>query len=254
MIMNSLLFRILAIIFLILSFNLKVLAEPITVASIKDLREPLTEIKKSFEQKYPDQSINYIFDKESEIERFLRDKASIIDLVVLDRLKEAEKLTSLKLLNKKSLQKIAKDNLCIVICQGDDKLRAFMLYPKSVISKAIAVSNPDTTGLGKYTKEALTYLNLWKKLGRKLTFFNSSQEVATRVSAGTYDGGIMYCSLAGNTDLLVTDILNPKIHSPIIFASAITNRKEVNPNATIFNNFLKSKEAKNILKKYHFSF
>lgn len=228
-------------------------AEEIKVATIKDLVPVTQEIKVAFEKEVPNSFVNIIPLKKDEIGKILKNNPNSIDIVIIDNLKFIQKLKKEALIAPKSFNTLGKDNLCIIVDRGSS-LRAYMLYPGTVIMKGVIVSNPNFTSMGEYTKQYLKNLNLWDKMTKKLVFFENNASIIDTISRGHYDGGIVYCSFAKKSSALISDFLNPKYYSPIVYASGVNINIKPESSSYRFNNFLKTKIVKNILKKHYFSF
>jgi molybdenum ABC transporter molybdate-binding protein len=228
-----------------------VLANEVSVATIKDLIPIVTEIKDTYNKKHPEIYINILNFKQKGLKERLSEKHHNIDIVILDNSSILEEWAEEELLIKGTLKKLGSDSLCVVI-KKSSIIRPFMLYPETTVTKAIIAGNPYETALGEYTREALKNLNLLTKLNKKIIYYNTNDEIARQAGSSLNDGGIMYCSFAKRSFVHVTDILNTRLHSPIIYASAIARYKDKNWYVRDFNNFLKSSTAKEIMKKYHF--
>jgi molybdate transport system substrate-binding protein len=240
---------LLLILILLLPGN-KVLADQITVATIRELVPIISDIKKYYEKEHPEDFINILPFKEEELEKELYQESTIIDIAILDDLTTLEKFADKALITKNTIQKLAGDKLCIIV-KKNVVMRPFLLYPETSVTKAIIVSNPYQTALGRYTKEALTKLKLWQKLSKKLVFFENYLTIANTVSRGHYDGGIIYCSAAKHSFVEITDILNPELHHPIIYASGVTTAASKKTSAMRFNRFLNATSSRKVYKEYN---
>lgn len=224
-------------------------SEEIIMGTIKDLKPLAQDLKSSFEEDNPNIIINFITGKESELIEIFQSPDTVIDMIFLDNKYTLEELSKQNFINKNSIKELGKDQLCVVVKKSIE-MRAFMLYPKTSVMKGLIISNPSITSLGKYTKEALNNLNLWEKAAKKIIFFENNNDIASTVSRGNYDGGIMYCSFAKRSFIQISDYLNPKLHKPIIYSSGINIEADSNSAIYKFNQFLSSPKAKSIFKKY----
>lgn len=248
--MKKLLLITTMIILVIISFTKGSMCEEVTVGTIRDFKPILEEIKAKFEKINPNITINFIVGKEAEIVENLQLEESPIDVIFLDNEKLITHLGKTGIIKTDSIHHLAKDQLCMIV-KKNISMRAYMLYPRTFVTNAIIISNPYKTALGQYTKEALTSLGLYKKASKKLLFFDSNTNVINNVASGEYDGGIAYCSFAQRSFVRITDKLNTDIYSRIIYTSGVNNAITEPSPAHTFNNFLKSKESKEILKKYN---
>lgn len=230
--------------------SIPIYACEIRVGNTYDLKQPLEEIKTEFENTHQGCFVNLLTIDQAELYKISKDNYPRVDVIIWDNYCILQNLAKSGFLNIKTLQKIAQDKLCIVV-KKSIVMRPFMLYPQTAVVKGLLIANPRQTSLGKYTKEALSKLGLWQKLPSKLILFDNNEYIANTVRRGNFDGGIMYCSCAQNSFVQITDILNPKLYSGIIYASSITTKSSVDKDIVEFNKFLLSKKVTNILKKYH---
>lgn len=228
----------------------RIYAEEITVGTLKELEPPLKDIKSAYEKRYPENNVNFLFAKEKDLIELIKKKDSLIDVIILDDLKIIEKYAQEGYINSKTIKKLGEDKLCVVV-KKNIAMRPFMLYPKSMIFQSLATANPSYSALGRYTKEALISLDTFNKVPKKLIYFENNNYIAETVAKGFYDGGIMYCSIAEKSFVNITDIINPEIHSKIIYSSGIKESRVYNTNVYFFNEFLTTPEAKKIYKKYN---
>ena len=237
------------IVFFTTHYN-SVLAENINLATIRDLLPLSKELKIAFEKETPFINVNFITGKERELIEQIQLPDSTIDIILLDSKKTIDKLGENNFIAKDSIKSHAKDKLCVVV-KKSVLMRPYMLYPRTIVMKAIAVCNPEFTALGRYTEEALMKLDRWKKADLKIVLFDTEEIVSNTVSKGHYDGGIIYCSTAEIDKVNITDTLNPDVYSPIIYASGVNIKNEKDSAAYKFSNFLSSPAGKEIFKKFN---
>jgi molybdenum ABC transporter molybdate-binding protein len=249
---SRLFYKLIATLILLLSLNSSIFAEEIRVGTITELKNPLNDIKISFEKKHPEHSITYMYLKETEIVNLIKEDPSPMDIIIIDSQKTLSNLSKQGYITSNSSVILGKDNICVVV-KKSTAMRPFMLYPKTIVFESLACPNPNFTAAGKYVKESLISLGLWDKAPKKLVYFQDNQIVANRVASGMYDGGMMYCSFAKRSFVQISDIMNPKIHSKIVYLSGIKKVTQIKEAVTQFNNYLKSTEVKSILKKYYIS-
>ncbi|MGD9580766.1 MAG: molybdate ABC transporter substrate-binding protein [Vampirovibrionia bacterium] len=228
------------------------LCEEITVGTLRDFKPLMEELQKDFTKENTDITINFITDKEDALIEQIQITESPIDLLFLDNAELINHLGQIEVIDKNSIKYIGKDQLCVVV-KKSIPMRAFMLYPRTYVMKGLIIANPSQTALGKYTKEALTNLGLYKKSAKKILLLDSNSTIVNIVKTGHYDGGIMYCSYAQNSFVDITDKLNTDIYSKIKYTTGI--KKGIKEDSAVykFNNYLKSNKAKKILQQFHIS-
>lgn len=245
--------NIIVLAFIFIAFQSTIIAEEVTVGTIRDLRPVVEALKEEFNKQHPEIIITFIFGKEAEIIELLQQTGSVLDVIILDNQQKMNELAEIKFLDKSSLKSLAKEELCVVV-KKSTLIRPFMLYPETTVMKGFIISNPAYTASGKYIRESLTELGLWDKASKKILFLDNNNAVASTVSIGHYDGGIMYCSFAKSSFVHITDVLNPKLYSPIVYTSAVKIQTPKKPAAYQFNNFLVSPEGQKVLKKFNLTY
>lgn len=224
-------------------------ADEIVLGTTQELKPIAENLKDSYLKDNNDTEFLFVIGSENELIDLVKEPESTIDILFLDNNNIINQLAKNNLLNKDSIKVLGKDTLCIIV-KKNVAMRAFMLYPKTLASKSIAIGNPGLCSLGIYTKEALKNYNLWEKFGHKLAFFQDNNTVISFVKRGQYDGGICYCSFARRSFIHITDYINPSLHTPILYTTAINATREETSPVYSFNRFLSSQKAKDVLKKY----
>lgn len=123
--------------------------------------------------------------------------------------------------------------------------------------KKIAIANPAHAPYGEKAKQTLVSLNMYENLESKLVLGENISQTAQFVESGAADIGIIALSLAlapsiskgSNPDYFLIDT---KLHKPLLQGYSITKYAKDSLLARKFYNFIESKEAKEILKKYGF--
>jgi molybdate transport system substrate-binding protein len=138
-------------------------------------------------------------------------------------------------------------------------------------AEMIAIGDPNSVPVGQYAKEALTNLGIWEEVSKKASFGTNVTEVLSWVAAGSADAGIVYATDAIANPMGITVISEaPKdsLKSKVIYPIAIVNKLEQQEDIPMDNNqmdsiqmdaakkfleFLSSKEAMEVFKKYGFT-
>lgn len=120
--------------------------------------------------------------------------------------------------------------------------------------KKLAIGTPESVPAGKYAKASLTHENLWNDLQNKIVFTKDVRQVLTYVETGNVDAGIVY-----KTDALISNKVKiaaaaPAIsHEPIHYPAGVIKESKHKKEATSFYEYLQSKDAQSIFKKYGFT-
>ena len=118
--------------------------------------------------------------------------------------------------------------------------------------KRVALGNPETVPVGRYTQEALTKAGLWETLKPKFIYGESVRQVLDYVSRGEVDAGFVFATDAAIAQGKVKIVTEAQGHQPIIYPAALVAASQKKPLAQSFLDFILSPAAQEIFKKYGF--
>jgi len=116
----------------------------------------------------------------------------------------------------------------------------------------VAIGNPESVPVGRYTREALTAEGLWDTLSPKFIFGDSVRQVLDYVSRGEVDAGFVYATDAAVAKNKVKIAVRMEKHKPILYPIAIVSATQKKDLAGKFVDFILSKEGREILSGYGF--
>ena len=117
----------------------------------------------------------------------------------------------------------------------------------------IAIANPKTAPYGIAAVETLQKQGIYEQVKDKLVYGESISQVNQFVWSGVADVGFTAMSVVLSPRMKNEGIwiaIETKNHTPIQQGAVLINRKNANPEATRFYEFLFSPKAKKILQKY----
>lgn len=118
----------------------------------------------------------------------------------------------------------------------------------------IAIGEPASVPVGKYTVEALTNMGLYDSLKGKFTYAKDVSQVLNWVELGNAEVGFVYYSdfvRSGGKVELVEKVDGSK-YSNIVYPMGIVKASRYKDEARAFMEFLKGDKAKAVFKKYGF--
>jgi molybdate transport system substrate-binding protein len=148
-------------------------------------------------------------------------------------------------------------NSLVLIAHGD-RVVTVKIAPGFDLAKLIgagrlAVGDPDHVPAGKYAKAALQRLDVWSRVETKLARAANVRAALAFVERGEAPLGIVYSTDAAITPKVkVVGVFPADSHPKIIYPAALVAGKG-SAVAKSFLEFLKTPEAKAILKKYGFT-
>lgn len=201
------------------------------VFAAASLKESLNEIKSDFEAK-ENVKLEYNLAASGTLAN------QIVQADVCDVFISASK-SHMKIVSDKNLASdemdLFKNKLALITPKDSTEIKSIDDLSKA---KKIALGEPESVPVGKYSKEVLTNLKLWDGFEKdsKIVYGKDVKAVLNYVETGEIDAGIVYLSDTVNSEKVnVVTTFDEKDHSPIIYpAAVITN----SPNKEIGQKFL----------------
>lgn len=116
----------------------------------------------------------------------------------------------------------------------------------------IAVSNPDSVPVGRYSRQVLDELGLWQPLRGKLVQTQNVRQSLDYVARGEVDAGFVYATDAALMADKVRVQLTVPTRTPVLYPVAITTSGADNPASQAFLDFLFTAPSQGILQRYGF--
>jgi molybdate transport system substrate-binding protein len=116
----------------------------------------------------------------------------------------------------------------------------------------LATGDPDSVPVGRYAREALTYLGVWDEVSARLVRADSVRSALAFVDRGEASLGIVYATDALiDKNVRVVDVFPDSTHKPIIYPVALTNSAKTD--AVKFLAFIRSPAGDIAFKHYGFT-
>jgi len=177
-----------------------------------------------------------------------------VDLFVSASPVELDRLEAEGLLSPSERRIVASNRLVIVVPRGTTPpARVEELIDRRF--DRIAVGNPATAPVGRYTRQALDALGLWDSLAPRLVQGENARQVLDYVSRGEASAGLLYRT---DADLLPDRVeLGPELpagsHQPIRYEAAVLNDAEQARLAGEFLDLLVSETGLQVLRSHGFA-
>ena len=143
-----------------------------------------------------------------------------------------------------SLVLIAPVNLPVVTGLGD---------LKSARVQKIAMGNPDSVPVGRYTKAALEKQGLWEALAPKCVMGISVKQALEYVLRGEVEAGFVFATDGAAVKDRVRVVAEIPTSKPIVYPVAVVAASANKEKGQAFIGYLRSPEAQAILAKYGFT-
>ncbi len=116
----------------------------------------------------------------------------------------------------------------------------------------VAISNPETVPVGKYSREALESAGLWDAVKDKAINTQSVRQSLDYVARGEVDAGFVYATDAALMPGKIKVLFDVPTRTPITYPIAVVKGNGKENLASRFVEFVKSEPAQAILLKYGF--
>ena len=238
---------------MVLMLNLNILfAGQIRVAMAANVSYVSKALVTTFHTLYPEITVQVILGSSGKLTAQIKHGAPF-DLFMSADMKYPQRLYDEGLAVEKPMV-YAKGRLVFFSLRKRDFSRGISFLKDNNIN-TIAIANPQIAPYGRATKEALIHAKLYKKLQKKFVYAESvSQSVAYAISVadiGIIATAAMYAPQMKpykNTSHFAE--VDTALYSPIEQGIVILKNAKAKQEAKVFYDFMLSKEAKEILKKY----
>lgn len=222
----------------------------LTVSAATSLQPALTDIKKLFEERYPDVEIIFNFGASGSLQQQIAQGAPV-DFFFSAAENHFDTLVEKGLIDQeKRVDLIGNEMVLVVPKKSDKEIEAFEDLMKA---EKISIGIPEAVPAGKYAKEILEHLTIWKAAEEKVVYAKDVRQVLTYVETANVDAGVVYKTDAlSSTEVKIAAKATEKMHTPIIYPAGIVKESAHFKEAQLFYEYLQSKEAINVLEKYGF--
>ncbi len=224
----------------------------ILVAAAASLQKAFQEVTPIYTKANPSQTVNYNFAASGVLAQQIQQGAPV-DVFIAAADKQINSLQKQGLLVTGTQQTLLTNQLVLVAPkQSKVALTSFKQLTDPQI-KRISIGEPRTAPAGQYATEVFKNLDILAKIKSKFVLGNNVKSVLTTVETGDVDAGIVYITDAKSSDkVTIAAIADEKLHSPIRYPIAIIKSSKSFAGSRRFIEFLQSKSAQTIFKKYGF--
>lgn len=226
---------------------------PITVSAAASLTEAFTDIAGEFEAAHPDTKVELNLAGSGTL-RMQIEGGAPIDVFASASQNHMDLLSEENLIENSSRKDFAANTLVMVVPENNGSETPKSLEDLTADSvEKIAIGDPESAPVGKYTKQAMEDAGIWEKLEGKVILAENVKQVLTYVETGEVDAGFVYMTDAesGRKDLYeitYTVPVNESISYPIAVLSESVNKEE----AQEFVDFVTGTRGQEILAEYGF--
>lgn len=206
-----------------------------------------------FEEKYPGVKVTPTYASSGDLQKQIENGLDA-DVFMSAGNKQMNKLVNESLIdNSTNIQFL--ENKVVLIVPKDSDLNISSFEDLKNVDGNIAMGDPSSVPAGQYGKEVLTNLGVWDSVESKLSLGTDVTAVLNQVAQGSAECGIVYSTDAKSNDdvKVVCEAPDDALKTPVIYPVAELKNSEHQDATQKFMEFLKSKEAKDVLVEYGFT-
>lgn len=226
------------------------MADELTVSAAASLSNAFRDIAQAFEQHHPAHRVQLNFAGSGVLLQQLARGAPVdifasADQISMDQAEEQQ------LLSADSRRDFVSNRLVLITPAATQPIHHLddLLGPAF---ERIAVSNPASVPVGRYSRDALTELQLWQPLQSRIIRTQNVRQSLDYVARNEVDAGFVYATDAA----LIADKVRMQLElptpEPIRYPVAITAEGAKNPASALFLDFLFTEPSQAVLSRYGF--
>ena len=239
----------------------------LTVFAAASLTETLTQIAEDYKTAAPDVTLVFNFDSSGTLKTQIQEGA-VCDLFLSAGQKQMDQLdaTADASVNTEGLDYVLagsrvdllENKVTLAVPDGNPKgIDSFDALAAHLAAGDIllAMGNSDVP-VGQYTQKILTHYGLDEAALAQagcITYGTNVKEVATQVSEGSVDAGVIYATDAFSAGLTIVDEATPAMCGQVIYPAAVLNTSEHQAEAQAFLDYLSTDEAMAVFEGVGFS-
>ncbi len=224
----------------------------VTVSAAASLTNAFKEIAENFEAEYPEHQVLLNFAGSGALLQQIAKGAPVdvfasADQVTMDKAQEQGLLAA-------GTRKDFVQNTVVVITPADSQLELTQLTDlQQDALQRLAVSNPDSVPVGRYSKQALVAHNLWDGLADKMINTQNVRQSLDYVARDEVDAGFVYATDAAVMADKVKVQFTVPLETVVSYPIAVTKEGSGKELSQQFIDYTFNDESQAVLSKYGFS-
>lgn len=226
-------------------------AADLTVSAAASLTDAFNELKPVFAKEHPGVNLVFNFAASGTLLSQMEQGAPVDVFASADQ-KSMDQAVEKKLIDTATRVNFAQNALVLTVPAGNPAKVADLASLTTAAVKHVAVGNPDSVPVGRYTKAALGKAGVWDGIAAKLVMAESVRQVLDYLARGEVDAGFVYATDAkqgGDKVLVVAEV---PVETPVSYPMAVLSGSADKKDATAFVAFVAGPKGQEILAKYGF--
>ena len=222
------------------------------ISAAASLTDVLNELKSAFEDEHPSIELTFNFGGSGKLAQMIIQGAPS-DVFLSASESDMERLQVENMILKETRVNFAENELALIVNKDQPvKISSFKDISSAGVDH-LAIGEPESVPVGRYTKQVLEELDLWDSLQGSLVLGSDVRQVLTHVELGNSDAGIVYASdVLRSEKVTIVAIADSDWHDPIMYPGAVVSDTSHPEEAKAFLAFLASDQGQELLHKYGF--
>ncbi|MEL7638364.1 MAG: molybdate ABC transporter substrate-binding protein [Solidesulfovibrio sp.] len=226
-------------------------AADLTVSAAASLTDAFNEIKAEFAKANPGINLTMNYAASGTLLSQM-EKGAPVDVFASADQKTMDQAAEKKLIDAATRANFVRNDLVLAVPADNPAKVKDLTSLAATAAKRIAIGNPDSVPVGRYTKAALTKLGQWDALSPKFVMAESVRQVLDYLSRGEVDAGFVYATDAKQGGAKVKIVTEVPVETPVIYPIAVTAAATDKKAAATFVSFVTGPKGQAILAKFGF--
>lgn len=235
---------------------LAVLSQPlwageVLVSAAASLTDAFTELGRDYQKAHPEVTVQFNFGASGALLQQLAKGAPVDVLATADQA-TMDSAAQSHLIQVDTRRDFAGNALVLVVpAEHHQPLKSLDDLKQPGVRK-LAIGNPDSVPVGRYTQTALEAAGLWEALQDKRINTLNVRQSLDYVARGEVDAGFVYRTDAATQPKLVKIAFEVPVSTPVRYPAAVTAQSKNAQEAQDFVRYLGSEPAQKVLNRYGF--
>ncbi|MGB6242541.1 MAG: molybdate ABC transporter substrate-binding protein [Castellaniella sp.] len=229
-----------------------VLAGEVLVSAAASLTNAFKDLAVQYETAHPDTRILTTFGASDVVLRQITEGAPADIFASADQ-KAMDKAAAAQAIDPASRVNFVRNEVVLVVPSDNPRgIQSLRDLAKPDVQR-IALGNPDSVPVGRYTRAALERAGSWDVVQAHQILGQNVRQVLSYVERGEVDAGFVFATDAAIMKGKVKVVQVVDTPEPVVYPIALVNREGRAPEATSFLDYVVSPEGQAVLARYGFA-
>ncbi|MFT0532781.1 molybdate ABC transporter substrate-binding protein [Castellaniella hirudinis] len=228
------------------------LAGEVLVAGAASLTNAFKDLAAQYQVAHPDTTVSTTFGASDVVLRQIIEGAPADVFASADQ-KAMDKAVDAKAVDPATRADFVRNQVVLIVpADNPGKIKSLKDLSGDAVQR-IALGNPDSVPVGRYTQAALQQAGAWDQVQARQILGQNVRQVLNYVERGEVDAGFVFATDAATAKDKVTVVQTVDTPTPVVYPIALVQRDGRAPEAAGFLEYVLSPEGQAILAQYGFA-